>query len=422
MPPLLFIPSARRKPVPLGDLPADPVRLRWRERAVPERTGRAVRLVSFMPLFILAACGKASAPPPPAPPPVTFITMADQPVTLSTQLPGRTTAYETSDVRPQINGIVTARLFEEGDDVRAGQPLYRIDPAPYEAAVASARAALVRARAAVGSSEGFARRLGELVALNAAARQDYENAKTSAEQAVSDVAAAQAALRSAQIDLAWTTIRAPISGRIGRSAITTGALVTSGQANPLSTIQRLDPIFVDIQQSSADLLRLRQGMLSGQLAQGAGDARVRLLLEDGTPYAVIGTLKFADVTVDPNTGSQAIRASFPNPQGLLLPGVFVRAELVEGIKTRAMLVPQQAVSRDNRGEATALVVGPGNKLQNRTLQTSRTVGTNWLVTGGIKPGDRVVVSGAQTLQAGATVTPVPYRKGGAVAESLPKNP
>ncbi|MEI9852896.1 MAG: efflux RND transporter periplasmic adaptor subunit [Sphingomonas sp.] len=386
---------------------------------MPPHASHAARFASCILLLALAACGKASEQAPPAPPQVSFVVVSDQPVTLSTQLPARTTAYETSDVRPQVNGIVAARLFEEGEDVRQGQPLYRIDPAPYAAAVASARATLAGARAAVGSNVAFARRLGELVALNAAAKQDHENARTSAEQSVSSVAAAQAALRSAEIDLAWTTIRAPISGRIGRSGITTGALVTSGQTNPLSTIQRLDPMFVDIQQSSADLLRLRQGMLSGGLADNKGMAHVRLTLEDGTVYPVIGTLKFTDVTVDPTTGSQAIRAVFQNPQKLLLPGMFVRAELIEGTKTRGMLVPQQAVTRDDRGQATVSVVGPDSKLQARTIQATRTIGTNWLVTSGVKAGDRVVIQGALALQAGTTVKAVPWESADATPD-MPK--
>ncbi len=372
-----------------------------------------------IPFLALVACGQGAAPPSGGPPQVSFVTVAEQPVTLSTVLPGRTSAYETSDVRPQVDGLVLARLFEEGEHVGAGQPLYRIDPAPYEAQAANARAALARARAEIASSAGLARRYGELVKINAIAVQDFENARTSAEQARADVAAQQAALRSAQINLGRTTIKAPIAGRIGRSAITTGALVAASQAAPLATIQRLDPIFVDIQQSSADLLRLRQQMLAGALVDSSGTAHVRLTLEDGTVYPETGTLKFADVTVDPATGSQAIRAVFPNPNRLLLPGMFVRAELVEGTRTKAILVPQQAVSRDERGQPTVLVVGADGKLQQRTLTAPRTVGTDWLVTAGIKPGDKVVVEGAQTLQPGAAVKAVPFREGSTAAGSRP---
>lgn len=377
-------------------------------------------LAAHAVILTLTACGHKEAPPPP-PPQVSYVTVAEQPVTLSTQLPGRTSPYETSDVRPQVNGIVLTRLFQEGDFVRAGQPLYRVDPAPYAAQAASARAALARAHAAIASSAGLQRRYGELVKINAISRQDYDNATTSAQQARADVASQQAALRTAQIDLARTTVTAPISGRIGRSTFTTGALVTASQTDPLTTIQRLDPIYVDIQQSSTDLLRLRQQIISGTLARGGGAARVRLTLEDGSAYPQQGTLKFADVTVDPATGTQAIRAVFPNPRGLLLPGMFVRAELVEGTQARAMLIPQRGVSRDERGLPTALVVGGDGKLQPRTLTAPRTVGDNWLVTGGLKPGDKVVVEGAQNLRPGTAVKAVPYRPAaGAADQSQPQ--
>ena len=363
-----------------------------------------VRHVTPALALMLAACGKPAAPPPPPPPGVGYVVLAEQPVTLTTQLPGRISAYETSDVRPQVNGLVEARLFAEGDRVAKGQALYRIDPQPYLVQAASARAALARAQAAIASSAALSRRYGELVRINAIAKQDYENAQTTAAQARADVVAQQAALRSAQIDLARTTIRAPIAGRIGRSVSTTGALVTAAQTDPLTTIQRLDPIYVDIQQSSADLLKLRQQILTGQVARD-GNARVRLLLEDGSTYGPEGTLRFADVTVDPTTGSQVIRAIFANPNGLLLPGMFARAQLVEGTQARGILVPQRAVSRDERGNATVMVVGPDNKVQPRTLQTSRIVGDSWLVTGGVRAGDRVIVEGGMTLRPGMAVTP-----------------
>lgn len=358
--------------------------------------------------LLLAACGPQAAPPPPPPPAVGFVTVAEQPVTLTRELPGRTSPFESSDVRPQVNGLVLARLFTEGDRVAKGQPLYRIDPQPYQAQAATARAALARAQASIASSAALARRYGELVKINAISRQDYENAQTTAAQARADVAAQQAALRTASIDVGRTTVRAPITGRIGRSAFTTGALVTAAQAQPLTTIQRLDPVYVDIQQSSADLLRLRQQILAGQVARD-GNARVRLLLEDGTTYPIEGTLRFADVTIDPSTGSQVIRALFPNPDGLLLPNMYVRAQLVEGTQARAILVPQRAVGRDERGNATVMVVGRDNKVSSRTLQTSRTVGDDWIVTGGLAPGERVIVEGGMTLRPGMAVTPSPYR-------------
>jgi len=366
---------------------------------------------------LLVACGKAPEQQGPPPTPrVSVMEVVPESVTLTTELPGRVAAFETSEVRPQVNGLILARLFDEGDQVRQGQPLYRIDPTPYQAQVASARAALTRARAATGSTAALARRYNQLVGINAISRQEAENARTGADQAVADVSAQQAALRSAQVDLGRTTVRAPISGRIGRSLSTTGALATAGQTTALTTIQRLDPVFVDIQQSSADVLALRQRLLAGELSRGGGAARVRLRLEDGSVYPVEGQLKFADVTVDPATGSQVIRAVFPNPRGLLLPGMFARAELVEGTQARALLVPQRAVKRDERGQATVTVVGPDSKLATRTLQTSRTSGQNWVVTGGLKPGDRVVVEGGAMLQPGAQVQAVPYRQNQAPAQ------
>ncbi|HVF95526.1 MAG TPA: efflux RND transporter periplasmic adaptor subunit [Sphingomonas sp.] len=362
-----------------------------------------LRTISPLLLLSVAACGgKPPEQPQMGPTQVGYVVVREQPVTLTTELPGRTAAYETSEVRPQVNGLILARLFEEGDTVRAGQPLYRIDSAPYAAQVASARASLARARASIASSAALVRRYGELVKINAIARQDYENAITTSQQAQADVAAQQAALRTAEIDLRRTTITAPISGRIGRSVATTGALVSTAQTTALATIQRLDPIFVDVSQSSVDLLRLRQQVMAGQIARG-GNARVRLKLEDGSTFPVEGVLKFADVTVDPSTGSQTIRAIFDNKNKLLLPGMYVRAELVQGVQSQAMLVPQRAVSRDERGSATVMVVGRGDKVEPRVLKTSRTVGDSWLVTEGIKPGDRVIVEGGMMLRPGMPV-------------------
>lgn len=372
------------------------------------------RMAPLALALLLSACGgggesQQQQGAPQGPPQVGFVTVQPQPVTLTTELPGRTAPYETSDVRPQVNGLILARLFQEGDYVRQGQPLYRIDPSPYQAAVASARAALSRAQASIASTRNLARRYGELVKINAISRQEYENAITGAQQAEADIAAQRAALRQAQIDLSRTTITAPISGRIGRSVFTTGALVSAAQTNALATIQRLDPIYVDIQQSSADLLKLRQQIMGGDLSRGAGAARVRLKLEDGSTYPIEGTLKFTDVTVDPATGTQAIRAVFSNPRGLLLPGMYVRAELVEGTQANGILVPQRAVTRDPKGAATVLVIGPDGKLAPRPLQTKRTVGDAWLVTGGLNAGDKIVVEGAQMLQPGTPVKGYPWK-------------
>ena len=374
-------------------------------------------------LLVLSACGQGAqqgqngaAPPPTA---VGFVTVQEQPVALSTELPGRTNAYESSEVRPQVNGLIRARLFTEGDLVRAGQPLYRIDPAPYLAQVASARAALARARASIASSAALARRYGELVKINAIARQEYENAQAAAAQAQADVAAQEAALKSAQIDLERTTVRAPIAGRIGRSVYTTGALVSAQQANALTTIQRLDPIYVDIQQSSADLLRLREQLMAGQVASN-GETRVKLRLETGSLYPEEGTLRFADVTVDPSTGSQTIRVLVGNRTGLLLPGMFVRAVLPQGTQSRAILVPQRAVGRDERGNPTVMVVAAGNKAELRVIATTRTQGDNWIVSSGLKPGDKVIVEGGMMLRPGMPVNPSPFAAGAPAGTAGPQ--
>ena len=374
-------------------------------------------------LLLLASCGSGDkGPPTPPTPEVSVVQIKPRAATLTVVLPGRTAAFETSDVRPQVNGLIVARLFQEGDMVRAGQALYRIDPQPYIQQVASAKAALARARASIASSAALQRRYGELVGINAIARQDYENAITSAQQARADVSSQEAAVRSAQIDLARTTVKAPISGRIGRSLVTTGGLATAGQADALTTIQRLDPIYVDVPQSSADLLKLRQRLLSGSLARGGNAARVQLRLEDGSIYPQEGRFQFADVSVDPATGTQTIRAVFPNPRSLLLPGMYVRAELVEGVQGDAMMVPQRAVTRNERGEPVVMVVGRDNKVAQRVLKTDRAVGTDWLVTAGLKAGDRVIIEGGQMLQPGATVKTVPWRAPANVSSSTPAQP
>lgn len=370
--------------------------------------------------LVLSACsggapGEQAKAPPPA---VSVLAVRAQPLSIATELPGRTVAYETSDVRPQVDGIVTARLFEEGQMVRAGQPLYRIDPAPYEASAASARAALAKARAAVTASEALARRYGELVKINAISKQEYDNAVSSAGQARADVAAQQAALRTAAISLGRTTVRAPISGRIGRSLTTTGGLVSAAQSTALTTIQRLDPIYVDIPQSSAEVLRLRQQILAGKLTRD-GKARVQLILEDGSTYPVEGTLLFTDVTVDQTTGSQVIRAVFPNPQGLLLPGMFVRAKLVQGTVQNAFLVPQQALGRDEHGNPMVMVVGADNKVAPRPVKTNGTSAASWIVTDGLREGDRVIVEGGMMLQPGMPVSAQPWQPGAPPAGSAP---
>jgi membrane fusion protein (multidrug efflux system) len=379
--------------------------VRIRRRPVGQQVALAAAAILILLLVAWLLFGRSAAPPPPAPgpTPVGVMIVAEQPVQLSAELPGRTSPYETSDVRPQVDGIIRARLFTEGDYVRAGQPLYRIDPVSYEAQTANARASLAKARAATIAADGQVRRYAELVKRDFVSKQLYENALSAAGAARAEVEAQAAALRSAQIDLDRTTIRAPISGRIGRSVYTTGALVKAGQDNPLSTIQRLDPIYVDIQQSSSDLLRLREQILSGQVASDT--APVRLKLESGSMYPQVGTLSFADVTVDPATSSQTVRAVFPNPQHLLLPGMFVRGELTQGVQTRAILIPQRAVSRDERGRPTVLVVGKNNMSELRVVQADRTSGDNWVVTGGLKPGEKVIVDAGPLVRPGVPVKP-----------------
>jgi membrane fusion protein (multidrug efflux system) len=389
---------------PIPEVGHETLWVRIRRRPLAQQIGLAMLAVGILvaAVWLLYPRAEAQAPPPP-PTPVGVIVVAEQPVTLTAELPGRTSPYETSDVRPQVDGIIRARLFTEGDFVQAGQPLYRIDPVTYEARVANARAALARSRAATIAADGQVRRYAELVKRDFVSKQLYENALSAAGSARADVQAQAAALRSTQIDLDRTTIRAPISGRIGRSLYTTGALVRSGQDNPLTTIQRLDPIYVDIQQSSTDFLRLREQTLAGHISNDR--APVRLKLESGSTYPLVGTLSFADVTVDPATGSQTIRAVFPNPQHLLLPGMFVRGQLREGIQSRGMLVPQRAVSRDERGRPTVIVVDPKNTAQLRAIEADRSIGTAWLVTGGLKPGDKVVVDAGPLLRPGLPVKP-----------------
>jgi membrane fusion protein (multidrug efflux system) len=379
--------------------------VRIRRRPVGQQAALAAAAVALLLLVAWLILGNRAAPqaPPPGPTPVGVIVVTEQPVTLTTELPGRTSPYETSDVRPQVDGIIRARLFTEGDYVRAGQPLYRIDPVSYQAKVANARAALARARASTIGAEGQVRRYAELLKRNFVSRQNYDDALSAAGAARADVAAQAANLRSAEIDLERTVVRAPISGRIGRSLSTTGALVRAGQDNPLTTIQRLDPIYVDIQQSSADLLRLREQMLSGRLA--ADGTPVRLQLETGSAYPLVGKLSFADVTVDQTTGSQTIRAVFPNPQHILLPGMFVRGQLSQGVDARGILIPQRAVTRDERGRPTVLIVGAKGMSELRVIQADRTIGDNWLVTAGLRPGDKVNVDAGPLVRPGVPVKP-----------------
>jgi membrane fusion protein, multidrug efflux system len=378
-----------------------------------------VGLMTVCAVFAFS-CGKRNAGPPPGPPEVGTVTIVPERVVLTTELPGRTSAYLVAEVRPQVSGLIQERKFEEGANVRAGDLLYQIDPAQYRAAVDQAEAALAMAEANLPAARARAERLRGLADIHAVGQQDVDDANAALLRAQASVAASQAALESARINLAWTPIKAPISGRTGRSSVTVGALVTAYQPVPLVTIQQLDPVYVDVQQSSSELLRLRNVLSSGELTRDKKSARrVRLLLEDGTPYPHDGRLQFQDVTVAPTTGSVTLRIVFPNPDLVLLPGMFVRAVVEEGIDEHAILAPQQGISRDPRGNAVALVVGPDGMVQARTLKLGRAVGDRWLVTDGLAPGDQLIVDGLQLVRPGVPARAVPAVLGTAPGSSAP---
>ncbi|MFL5272463.1 MAG: efflux RND transporter periplasmic adaptor subunit [Anaeromyxobacteraceae bacterium] len=360
-------------------------------------------------LALVAGCSKKpAAAPPPAPVEVGVVTVTPTALTLTKELPGRTSAFRVAEVRARVNGIVLKRLFTEGADVKEGQALFRIDPAPYQAALEGAKAQLARAEATLANAKLTAQRYSDLVKDNAVSKQEYDNALATLKGSDADVAAARAALQTARINIGYTTVTAPVSGRIGRSAVTEGAYVQAAQATLLATVQQLDPVYVDLTQSSAEVLKLRRDLAEGKLqSAGKGSAKVKLVLEDGREYGVPGALQFADVTVDPSTGSIALRALFPNPQKDLLPGMFVRARLEEGVNPEALLVPQQGVTRDQKGLPTALVVNAQGKVERRQLTTDRAVGDAWLVTAGVKAGDQVIVEGVQKVRPGADVKAVP---------------
>jgi len=353
--------------------------------------------------------GATAAAPPSAPPEVGVLVIRPQHVALTSELSGRTAPQLIAEVRPQVNGIIQKRVFTEGSDVKAGQLLYLIDPASYQAAYDSARAAQSRAEANLGSVRLKEERYRDLVKIKAVSQQDYDDAHAMLQQVEADLASAKAAVETARINLAYTKVTAPISGRIGRSAVTDGALVTASQSAALATVQQLGSMYVDVTQTMADLLKLKQNFANGLLKKdGAAQARVKLLLEDGSPYPLTGTLKFSEVTVDPSTGSVVLRAVFPNPKQALLPGMFVRAILEEGVNDAAILVPQRGVSRNPKGEAVVMTVGAGDKVQPRVIKVVRTVGDNWLVADGLKAGDRVIMDNLQKVRPDATVKPVPF--------------
>jgi membrane fusion protein, multidrug efflux system len=354
--------------------------------------------------LLLGACSKAPAPAPPPPPQVSVVTVHKTQVPVVIDLPGRTNAFYVAQVRARVDGIVLKRDYKEGSDVKAGQVLYRIDPAPYIATLDSAKAMLQSAQANVVAQNAQAERYKALVAGNAVSQQDYDNAVAAQGTAEAAVASGKAAVASAQINLGYTTVASPISGRTGISLVTEGAYVQASQATLMTTVQQIDPIYVDLTQSSVQGLRLRRDVASGRVKlSGLNQARVRLFLEDGREYRHTGALQTTDITVDPTTGTVTVRTLFPNPKSVLLPGMFIKARVEEGVNEDAILVPQAGVTHDPQGRATALVVGPENKVQTRTLQLGNTQNDQWVVESGLDEGDRVIVDGVQRVQPGVTV-------------------
>lgn len=398
------------------------------------RQGLIAFVVSFLALNVTTACSsRPRLMPPPAE--VAVVTVHSQPVVLTTELPGRTCSYLVAEIRPQVSGVIMSRLFREGANVKAGDVLYQIDPAPYQAAYDQAKAALATAEAELTTAKANlpairlrAERLKGLAQIHAVGQQDYDDASAALEQAEANVVArtmavevARAALETAQINLSYTPIKAPISGRIGISSVTVGAMATAYQPASLAIVQQLDPIYVDVVQSNADVLRLRRRLESGSLKRNGTIDRVKLILEDSTSYPLEGTLQFRDVTVDPTTGSVTLRLIFPNPHQVLLPGMFVRAVVQEGVSERSLLAPQQGITRDNKGMPIALVVTQEDKVEQRVLKLDRAIGDKWLVTGGLSEGDRVIVEGMQKVRPGDRVKAVPFEKAGGPAAGNPES-
>ncbi|WP_319407857.1 efflux RND transporter periplasmic adaptor subunit [uncultured Desulfosarcina sp.] len=360
--------------------------------------------VSFFVLLTVGCQNQKQEAPAPRTPEVATTTVQPQPIMLTFELPGRISAYRVAEIRPQVSGLIQKRRFVEGADVKAGDMLYQIDPASFQAALNNADAALGRSEANLPAIQSRTDRYLELLADKAVSQQDYDDAAAALKQAEADVRYWKAAVETARINLAYTRITAPISGRIGRSNVTEGAIVTAYQPVALATIQQLDPIYVDVPQSTTDLLRLKRRLEDGRLNQASKNQQaVTLVMEEGPAYPLQGSLQFRDVTVDPTTGSVILRAVFPNPQGILLPGMFVRAVMKEGVNEAAILIPQQAVSRDPKGNPTALIVDAADTVQQRMLVLDRAIGDQWLVTSGLGRGDRVIVEGIQKVRPGAAV-------------------
>jgi membrane fusion protein (multidrug efflux system) len=384
-----------------------------RKQHVHEKTQWGLVLFALIGGLLLIGCDRPQAQaPPPSFPEVATVTVQSQQIVLTTELPGRTSAYRIAEIRPQVNGLIQKRLFTEGSDVKAGQVLYQIDPAPFQAAYDNAKAALGRAEANVPPIRLRVERYRELLPDKAVSQQEYDDAAAGLKQAEAEIEIWKAATETAHINLGYTRVTAPISGRIGRSSVTDGALVTAYQPVALTTIQQLDPIYVDVPQSTTELLQLRRRLEDGRLMpDGTNQKKANLILEAGRAYPLEGTLQFRDITVDPTTGSVILRLVFPNPNALLLPGMFVRAVVTDGLSEQAILIPQQAVSRDTKGNPLALIVDAEAKVQQRMLRLDRAIGDEWLVTSGLAPGDRVIVEGLQRVRPGIPVKEVPFDAG-----------
>ena len=369
----------------------------------PRALTRAVLCMLLSLMLLACEEGGKGAPGSSGPREVVIIKLEPRRDVYTTALAGRIASFQVAEVRPQVGGILQQRLFTEGADVKAGQALYQIDPATYEAALDSAQAALMKAEANVTPARLKAERFRELLAIKAVSKQEYDDAQAAFKQAEADVAVNRAAVKTARINLEYTKVRSPISGRIGKSAFTPGALVTANQAQALTSVRQLDPVYVDITQSSQDLLRLRAQFTNGELRSAAEEAPVRLKLENGAMYPHEGRLQFTDVSVDESTGMVSLRALFPNPEHILLPGMYVRAVIAEGVDENALLVPQRALRRDPKGQASVLLVNGGGKVDVRLVDVGRTVGDSWQVLSGLKPGDRVIVEGGQNVRPGMSV-------------------
>ena len=370
-----------------------------------------VILVALSGGLLAAGCdrGQQSPPPPPVPEVVT-VTVHTQKIMLTTELPGRTATYRIAEIRPQISGLIRKRLFMEGSDVMAGQALYQIDPAPFQAALNNAEGGLGRAEANLPAIRLRAERYREVLADKAVSQQDYDEAVAALKQAQAEIEYWKATVETARINLEYCRVSAPISGRIGRSNVTDGAIVTAYQPLALATIQQLDPIYVDVPQSTTELLRLKRRLEDGRLqSHGTNRNKVKLIMEDGTAYPLEGTLQFRDVTVDPTTGSVILRLVFPNPEDVLLPGMFVQAVIKEGVNDQAILILQQAVSRDRKGKPLALMVDAAGKVEQRMLTLDLAIGDKWLVSAGLAPGDRVIVEGIQRVRPGTAVKVIPFK-------------